>query len=349
MRPQPLSWLAALAVVLVLSACSRTEETAAPHAPGAAEAGSGACGRVSVASMNWRSAELLAEVDKLILSRGFGCEVELVPGDTVPTLSLMMEKGQPDVAPEAWIDAVRQPLEAAIRAGRLHYAARALSDGGVEGWWIPKYVADAHPDIKTIDDALRHPQLFPAAENRTKGAVHNCPSGWSCQVTTGNAFRAWEAEKKGFVLVEPGSAAELDDAIVRAHERREGWLGYYWAPTPILGRYGMVRLDAGVPHDRAQWAACNARADCAHPRKNDWARAEVFTVITDRFEKAGGPAVDYLRRRAWANDTVQALLAWMSEHQASGADGAAHFLKTQPEVWGAWVTAEVAAKLKAAR
>lgn len=313
--------------------------------PGLASA---ACGKVTVASMNWQSAEVLAEIDRVILSQGYGCEVEVVPGDTMPTLTSMMEKGRPDVAPEAWINAVRQPLDAAVKDGRLHYAAQSLKDGGVEGWWIPKYVADANPGIKTIDDALKRPDLFPAPEDKAKGAVHNCPSGWNCQLTTVNAFKAWDAEKKGFVLVDTGSAAGLDGSIAKAYERKQGWLGYYWAPTSILGKYQMVKLDAGVPHDKAAFEACNAKAECANPVKTDWARAEVFTVVTDRFKKAGGPAVEYLNKRSWGNATVNQLLAWMSDNQASGEDGARHFLKTQPEVWSAWVTPDVATKVKAA-
>ena len=34
-----------------------------------------ACGKVVVASQNWASAELMAEVDKFILEKGYGCEV----------------------------------------------------------------------------------------------------------------------------------------------------------------------------------------------------------------------------------------------------------------------------------
>ena len=37
----------------------------------------------------------------------------------------------------------------------------------------------------------------------------------------------------------------------------------------------------------------------------------------------------------------------MSDNQATGEDGARHFLKTQPEVWQAWVPAEVADKIRA--
>ncbi|EAR59513.1 glycine betaine ABC transporter substrate-binding protein, partial [Neptuniibacter caesariensis] len=42
------------------------------------------CGKVSIADMNWSSATLMANVDRFILEHGFGCEAELVPGDTMP-------------------------------------------------------------------------------------------------------------------------------------------------------------------------------------------------------------------------------------------------------------------------
>ena len=38
----------------------------------------GHCGSLTMAEMNWASAELMANVDKIILEEGYGCEVELV-------------------------------------------------------------------------------------------------------------------------------------------------------------------------------------------------------------------------------------------------------------------------------
>ena len=307
-----------------------------------------ACGSVTIANMNWQSAEVLAHIDSFILSKGYGCEVELVPGDTMPTLTSMIEKGKPDVAPEAWINAIRDPLDAAVKERRLHYAAASLIDGGIEGWWVPKYVLEAHPEIKTIDDALSHPELFPAPEDVKKGAVHNCPSGWNCQITTGNAFKAWGAANRNFVLVDTGSAAGLDGSIAKANERKQGWLGYYWAPTAILGKYAMVKLDAGVAYDHKAFTGCNTKADCANPVRTDWSKSEVLTVITDRFKKAGGLAVDYLEARGWRNQTVNELLSWMQTNQASGDQGAREFLKTKPEIWTPWVSPEVTKKVQAA-
>ena len=34
-----------------------------------------ACGSVTMAEMNWASAELMAHVDKIILEKGYGCNV----------------------------------------------------------------------------------------------------------------------------------------------------------------------------------------------------------------------------------------------------------------------------------
>ena len=73
---------------------------------------SAACGTVSIAEMNWASAQLMANVDKIILESGYGCKVEIVPGDTMPTFTSMNEKGQPDVAGELWVNAVATPLNA---------------------------------------------------------------------------------------------------------------------------------------------------------------------------------------------------------------------------------------------
>ena len=89
---------------------------------GVANAG---CGKVVVASQNWASAELMAEVDKAILEKGFGCEVELIPGATMPTFASMDEKGAPDMNPEQWANAVFVPLKKAVEEGRLVIANKS--------------------------------------------------------------------------------------------------------------------------------------------------------------------------------------------------------------------------------
>ncbi len=308
-----------------------------------------ACGELTISSMNWQSAEVLASLDKFILTAGFGCDAEVIVGDTIPTITSMIEKGKPDVAPETWVDLLPDVIAGGVKEGKLVETGAALVDGGVNGWWIPKYLSEAHPDIKTIADALKHPELFPAPEDPSKGAVFNGPQGWGATVITTQFFKAYGAEKAGFILIDPGSAAGLDGSIAKAYERKEGWLGFYWAPTAILGKYDMVKLDFGAPYDQAEWRRCNTVPDCPDPKPNVWPQDKVKTVVAKSFADRIDPAVlKYLQSRSWSNATVNGLLTWMADNQASGDDAAEYFLKNHEDIWGTWVNPEVAAKIKAA-
>ena len=178
------------------------------------------CGSLTIASMNWQSAELAAALDAFILNNGYGCTAEVIQGDTVPTITSMVEKGQPEIAPEGWVDLIPEVMQQGLSEGKIVVTGDILSDGAVQGWWMPKYIADANPEIKTIDDALKHPELFPDPEDSTKGAVYNGPQGWGGTVVTTQLYKAFGAEAAGFTLVDTGSAAGLDGSIARAYERK---------------------------------------------------------------------------------------------------------------------------------
>jgi glycine betaine/proline transport system substrate-binding protein len=287
------------------------------------------CGAVSVADMNWGSASIIANLDKIVLEKGYGCKVSLVAGDTLPTFNSMNDKGHPDIAPEFWINSFRSRLDKAVSQGNLIIGAETLADGAIEGWWIPKYVADANPKIRTVQQALMRPDLFPvpndeSPDNKGKGAVHNCPAGWSCRISTANLFRALDGQAKNFQLVETGSSSGLDESIAAAFEAKKGWLGYYWAPTAVLGRYEMVKLSFDVPHDRADWDACQTVADCPNPKVNSYPVSQAFTLMTRQFSERASEAADYMRTRKWKNNTVNSLLAWQAENGTTNALSADH-------------------------
>lgn len=305
------------------------------------------CGNVTIASMNWQSAEVAANLDKVILEEGYGCTAEIVSGDTVPTLTSMAEKGEPDIAPEAWVSLQPELVKRGLEGGKVVAAAKILSDGAIQGWWIPKYIAEAHPDIKTIPDLFKHPELFPAPEDKSKGAVFNGPQGWGGTVVTTQLFKANGGDKANFTLVDTGSAAGLDGSIAKAYEGKQAWVGYYWAPTSLLGKYEMVKLGYGVDYDAAEWKRCTSIADCPDPKPNAWPADDVQTLVSKTFADRAGPAMDYLNKRAWTNDTVNKLIAWMTDNQATGEDGAKHFLKENEAQWKEWVSPEVAEKIKA--
>lgn len=306
-----------------------------------------ACGDVTLSVFSWQSAEVMAGVDQFILTNGFGCNASTVSGDTVPTITAMVEKGQPDVAPEATPSIVGEVYTKGAAEGRVVQIGSSLTDGSVSGWYVPKYVVDAHPEINSVEEAMKHPELFPAPEDPSKGAVIQGPQGWGDTVVTAQLFKAMDGDAKGFVLVPTGSAAALDGAIAKAYEQKQGFIAQYWSPTSMLAKYPMLRLE--MAHDAAEWKRCTTVQDCPDPRPNYWQYTETVTIATGDFMKrADAPVKDYFAKRGWSQAEVSKVMLWMTENQANGADGAKWFLKNMPEVWTKWVPANVADKIKAA-
>ena len=307
-----------------------------------------ACGDITLSVFSWQSAEAISYVDQFILKNGYGCNATTVAGDTIPTITAMVEKGQPDVASEAVPSLLGDVATNGLAEKRIIQIGTAISDGSVAGWYIPQYVADAHPDIKTVEDAIKHPELFPAPEAPSKGGVIQGPQGWGDTVVTAQLFKGLKAADKGFVLVPSGSAAALDGAITKAYERKQGFIAAYWAPTSLLVKYPMKRLE--MAHDDAEWKRCTTVQDCPDPKPNYWKPAEMATLVSSAFAKRSdaGPALEYLKTRSWDQATVGKVMLWMAENQAPGADGAKWFLKNMPDAWAKWVPADVAAKVKAA-
>ncbi|MFT4149759.1 MAG: glycine betaine ABC transporter substrate-binding protein [Paracoccaceae bacterium] len=306
-----------------------------------------ACGDVSLAAFSWQSAEAMSYVDQFILNNGFGCNATIVAGDTVPTITAIIEKGQPDVSPESTPSLLGDVYKQGAAEGRIKQIGTAISDGQVSGWYIPKFVADAHPDIKTVEDAVAHPELFPAPEDPSKGGVLQGPQGWGDTVVTAQLYKALDLDNKGWELVPSGSAAALDGAIAKAYEQQKGFIAAYWAPTSLLVKYPMVRLE--MAHDDAEWARCTSVQDCPDPKPNYWKPSEMVTLASANFANTADPAVlDYFAKRSWTQAEVSQVMMWMTENQANGEDAAKWFVQNMPQVWTKWVPADTAEKVKAA-
>jgi len=307
-----------------------------------------ACGEVTIAEMNWASAEFMANVDKIILEAGYGCSVELIPGATLTTFASMDTKGVPDVAPELWTQAVEVPLLAAIASGSLHSVNPKPIAGAGEGWVVPDYTMANHPELKTVLDIIERPDLFPYNEDPSKGAFVGCPAGWGCQQVNANLFRAFDMEAKGWVLVDPGSAAGLDGAMAKAVDRGDDYFGYYWSPTAMMGKFNMEMVDFGVPFvEMDHWTNCITQANCMEPQQSAWSASEINTIVTDSFINNNDPkAVAYFGKRVFPAAEMGAMLVYMGDNQAGGEDAAIEFLLNYESLWTQWVGVQAANLIK---
>lgn len=286
------------------------------------------CGDVSITEMNWASAAIVTNVAKFLLEQGYQCNVQTVPSSTVPAVTSLAENGEPDIVTEMWTNGGGEAYVKLREAGRVQELAPVLDPGGVEGWFIPTWLAEKHPELKTIDGIMANPELVGARFN-------NCPEGWGCRILNDNLQRALGVEDSGITIFNHGSGETLATSIASAFENEEPWFGYYWAPTKVLGKYKMTKVDLG-PVD-AEVHARNQEKDRETPEISDFPPSPVWTVVTKEFSEERPEVADMLSKMTFGVDEMSAVLAWQDEQGASAEEAAVNFLLNNKETWANWL------------
>ncbi len=305
-------------------------------APGLAAADT--CGEVSITEMNWASSAVITEVAKFIMENGYGCTVQKVPSSTTPSLVSVAETGKPDIVTELWINGAPAYQELQD-AGKITTVADVLADGGLEGWWVPRYMVDKNPELTTIEGLRANVDLM-------GGRFHNCPAGWACTNTNGDLARLAGLEEAGYEIFNHGSGETLATSIGAAYESGEPWLGYYWSPDPLLAKYDMVKVDMGVPYNEEQFQ-CAANAECTATELSAWPVGPVKTVVTTDFADREPAIAEFMSKMTYDNDTVLGFLNWMDQNKASYEEAAVYFLINNKDQWSSWVNEDANAKLAA--
>jgi glycine betaine/proline transport system substrate-binding protein len=302
------------------------------------------CENVTIADMNWASASMFAHVDAIILGVGYGCDVSIVPGDTMPTSTSLIEKGEPSIAPELWSQNLKQVLDPAEAEGLIANTGLIFENGGEEGFWVPTALAEAE-GLVTIEDALARPDLFPHPEKDGVGGFWGCPAGWNCQITTTQMFKAYDMGSKGFEYIDPGSGGALTASLDSSMNKGDNWFGYYWGPTSILGRYDLTKLDEGVEHNAETWISEINNLEVENPGKNRYPASVVESYVgqnmLDNFI-----VMDYLKKRSYPNKLTSVFLAWIDENQADGQMAAEYFITEHEDVWKNWTSADARLAIK---
>ncbi|WP_290793359.1 glycine betaine ABC transporter substrate-binding protein, partial [Halomonas sp.] len=112
------------------------------------------CGDVTITEMGWASNEVVTGVAKFLMEQGYGCDVSVVPSDTVPAVTSVAENGEPDIVTELWLNSAGEAYLRLEEQGRVERLGRVLDPGGIEGWWIPTYLAEQHPELTTIEGIM---------------------------------------------------------------------------------------------------------------------------------------------------------------------------------------------------
>jgi glycine betaine/proline transport system substrate-binding protein len=249
----------------------------------------------------------------------------------------LAETGEPDILTEVWANSTPS-YEPLLADGKLVELANVLSDGGVEAWWIPAYLAESNPELTTWEGIMANPAAV-------GGKFHDCPSGWACDIINNNNLKALNIDGTGLERFQHGSGETLQTSIAAAYGDKAPWLGYYWAPTAVLGKYPMVQVKVGEYDAEAH--SCNGDVDCADPKYSAYPAAKVVTAASQSFVDEKPAIAELMSKVSFTNAQMGDVLAWRLDNNASYDEAAVYFLTNNPDVWSGWLNDDAKAKLAA--
>ena len=115
------------------------------------------CGDVTITQMDWASANVVTAVSKFLMEQGYGCKVTTVPSSTPDGADIGCRNRNARYPDRACGSTPPRPMPSWSSEGKIVELTDVLSDGGIEGWWVPQYVVDAHPEAATLEGILANP------------------------------------------------------------------------------------------------------------------------------------------------------------------------------------------------
>lgn len=292
-----------------------------------------ACGssEITIADMGWPSASILAHIHRIILSNELGCTMRLVSGDTAVTGSSMATTQQPAIAPELWVSRIPEIWNAATTAGSVRAMASTYGGGPLEGWFVPAYVAEDHPNLARADQLFNERDAFGGIGD---ARFISCPADWACAIVNRNLMRALRLQII-FQSEEPANRLDLDRRLSEAISRREPVLLYYWQPNAAIDQFNLKSIDLGLFNPDA-WP-CLGMNVCEDPQPSSFPEPQVVIGAAAWLQEEAPLVAAYLRAATLPIEEMNGLLAELASEGSSPEAVAERFYETAGDIWRRWL------------
>lgn len=287
---------------------------------------------ISFADVGWDSIKLNNALAGLVAEAVFGYTWQETPGSTPISHEALM-KGEIDVHMEEWTNNI--PSYAPDLDDGKFTEVGINFDDNYQGLYIPRYVADAYPELKSVQDLAEHAHLFPDPEDSSKGIIYGGVTGWEITEIIGKKVAAYGLDEY-YTYFESGSDAILSAAMTSAWDKQEPIVAYYWEPTWLLGKYDFVLLEDD-PYDpekfQTGYGACPA--------------VTVTIAVSNDFAASNPEYCAFLGKFKMSSAIISEALAYMNDTNADYQEAAKWLLtESHPELMEDWLDEEQITKLK---
>ena len=297
---------------------------------------------IKFGALTWESGQFISGVLKYIAEDGYDCTIEEVPG-AGPALETALSQNDIQVIGEQWVG--RSPImEQAIAQNKVAVIGDTLKGGATQGWYVPKYVLDENPGLRSYQDLPKYAELFKDPEDPRKSRFMNCPSGWTCEIFNSRLLKNTGLDSI-FNNAHPGTGAALDAEIASAFEQHKPLLFYYWQPTGLMAKYDFAPL-AFPAHDDACWQdllLADGTADCV----SGFPVSPLGIAVSTPFIESNPELAAVFEKVQFTSDELNGAILEMSESKRSGDEQALTFLRENPHIWQHWLSDKAATSLAA--
>ncbi|MCH8627982.1 ABC transporter substrate-binding protein [Arsenicicoccus piscis] len=281
---------AAVVVLAVgLSGCAGArigDTNAAAGGGGGAGAASGECGTLKLAMNDWVGYTADAAVLTYVARTAMGCTVQQLPmkeqiawqGFGTGQVHVIVENWGHDDLKAKYID----QQKTAVSAG-------PTGNIGTIGWWVPPWLAKAHPDVLQWKNLNKYATQFATSESGGKGQLLD---GDPSYVTNDEALV--KNLNLNFKVVYAGSETALITSFRAAEQQKKWVIGYFYSPQWFLSEVPMQKVE--LPPYTPGCDADASKIACDYPRY------DLDKIVAAKFAKDGGPAYQLVKNFQWTND-----------------------------------------------
>lgn len=302
---------------------------------------------VNMAGLGYESHAFHTEVVATIMREGFGCEVEVLPVETLAGFT-GLARGDLDANMEIWTANPPPAWQEGLDDGSLVDLGPNFP-AALEGWFVPRYLVEGPdapaPDLRTPQDLARYVELFQDPEDPDRGRFYNCVAGWVCDEINTQKLIAYGLEDL-YTNFRPGSGGAMAADIISRVRRERPVVFYYWAPTGLFGQIGddLIQLEE-EPFDQAIWDELRETEEPT--RATAYPSSPVHVGASASFVEAAPELAALLENYETTTLSTSQAVAYMQENDADADEAAENFLETTTD-WESWVPDDVAARVRAA-
>ncbi|GAA2325265.1 ABC transporter substrate-binding protein [Streptomyces cuspidosporus] len=283
--------------------------------------GSGKCGTFNLAVNPWVGYQADAAVIAYVAEHDLGCTVN--KKDLKEEIAWQgFGTGEVDAVLENWgHDDLKKKY---IAQQKTAVDAGKTGNKGIIGWYVPPWLAKAHPDITDWKNLNKYASKFRTSESGGKGQLLD---GDPSYVTNDAALV--KNLQLDYKVVYAGSETALIQAFRTAEKNRQWVIGYFYEPQWFMSEVPLVKVK--LPAYTTGCDADAAKVDCDYPVY------DLDKIVSAKFATSGSPAYRLVKKFNWTNDDQNTVAKYIAVDKMSDEAAAEKWVEANRDKVDAWL------------